>query len=78
VADTVCDPSAKEEIPLLVAVPPDRLTGVPKFAPSILNWTVPLGVPAPGATAVTVAVKFTLCPNPEGLADELTAVVESA
>ena len=43
--------------------------------PSIVNVTVPLGVPAPGATAATVAVNVTDCPNTEGLAEEVTTVV---
>ena len=46
-------------------------TGVP---PS-LKTTVPVGVPVPGAVAVTVAVKVTDWPKTEGLADEVTAVV---
>ena len=40
-----------------------------------LNVTVPLGVPAPGATADTVAVRVTDWPNTDGFTDELTAVV---
>ena len=35
-------------------------TAAPAFTPSIRNWTVPVGVPAPGALAVTVAVKTTV------------------
>ena len=45
-----------------------------KFTPLVLNCTVPVGVPAPGATAVTVALNVTAWPNTEGLAEELTAV----
>jgi hypothetical protein len=36
---------------------------------------VPEGVPEPGALAVTVAVKVTLCPAVEGLLDEVTLVL---
>ena len=43
-------------------------------APSV-KVTVPPGVPTPGATAATVAVKVTVCPNTEGLTVELTAVL---
>ena len=43
------------------------------FAPS-RNVTVPVGVPFPGATLATVAVKVTDWPTSEGLADELTVV----
>ena len=39
-----------------------------------LNVTVPVGVPTPGDTALTVAVNTTDCPNTEGLADEASAV----
>jgi len=47
---------------------------VPKvFAPS-RNVTVPVGVPLPGATLATIAVKVTDWPTSEGLADELTVV----
>jgi hypothetical protein len=49
--------------------------GLPKFEPSILNCTVPLGVPAPGAFAPTVTVKLTLCPNTDGVSDEPTTLV---
>src|SRR5947199_387231 len=41
----------------------------------MLNVTVPVGVPAPGATAATVAVKVTAWPDADGLADEVTVVV---
>ena len=43
-----------------------------------LNWTVPTGVPAPGATAFTCAVKVTACPSSEGLSEDVTAVRVSA
>jgi len=39
-----------------------------------LNCTVPVGVPEPGAVAVTVDVKVIDCPKTEGFVDELTAV----
>ena len=35
------------------------------------NWTVPVAVPAPGATALTVAVKVTVVPL---VTDELLVV----
>jgi len=37
--------------------------------------TVLLGVPAPGLTAATVAVKVTDCPTTDGLTDEVRPVV---
>src|SRR2546422_425197 len=62
----------------LVATPPTNATGAPKSAPSILNCTGPVGVPAPGATALTVAVNVTGWPNNDGFTDEFTAAVVSA
>ena len=56
----------------LVATPLVRFTALPKFVPSITNWTVPVGVPE---VAATVAVKVTLWPNTDELAEELTVVV---
>ena len=38
------------------------------------NSTVPVGMPLAGATAATVAVKVTVCPNTDGLAEELRLV----
>ena len=60
---------------MLVAVPPDRLTGDPKLLPSIANWTVPVRVPEPGANALTVAVNVTDWPKTDELAEEVRAVV---
>jgi len=40
-----------------------------------LKVTVPLGIPAPGAAAATVAVNVTGCPITEGLADEEMVVL---
>ena len=45
----VYEPRASVEMATLVALPPDRVTNPPKLVPSILNWTVPVRVPAPGA-----------------------------
>src|SRR5204863_5692451 len=51
------------------------LVGVP---PSMLNVTVPVRVPAPGDTALTVAVKVTDWPNTDGLNEDASVVVVSA
>ena len=51
---------------------------VPRVLPPSLKVTAPVGVPAPGLFAVTVAVKVTDCPNTDGLAEELTNVVVAA
>src|SRR5207247_1349865 len=48
---------------------------VPRVLEPSLKVTVPVGVPAPGLLAVTVAVKVTDCPDSDGLAGELTGVV---
>lgn len=45
------------------------------MAPSIVKVACPVGVPAPGETAATVAVIDTVCPNTEALDDESTLVV---
>src|SRR5207248_8833652 len=42
------------------------------------NVTVPVGVPAPGATAATVAVKVTAWPVTAGLTDDPRATVVAA
>jgi hypothetical protein len=47
---------------------------VPRVAVPLLKVTVPVGVPVPGAVAVTVAVSVTDWPYTDGLTDELTAV----
>jgi hypothetical protein len=71
---TVCPATDKVLMAVLVATPLlFRLTGVPKFAVSIINCTVPVGVPPPEA-GVTVAVKVTLWPNTDGFTEEVTAV----
>ena len=63
-------------IRLAVAVPPDSVA-VPRslFAVVSTKWTVPVGVPKPGLTAVTVAVNVTPCPYTDGLVNALTVVL---
>ena len=69
-------PTARLEVEK-VAVPPLSVP-VPSVAVPSRKVTVPVGVPAPGAFAVTVAVNVTLWPNTEGLvADETLVVVSS-
>src|SRR5688572_31266336 len=70
----VCDPTVNADV-FIVATPTLKATGAPTGVPLSRNCTVPLGVPAPGATALTVAVKVTACPTTDGLTDEVTAVV---
>jgi hypothetical protein len=77
-AVTVCVPSASVEMLPEVAEPETNVTGEPNALPSIANCTVPVGVPAPGAAAVTFAVKLTVWPYFEGFRLEATVVVELA
>src|SRR5216683_1263267 len=58
----------------IVAWPPLSVPGAPRLLGPILSWTVPVGVPTPGATALTVTVKFTVCPKTEGFGDEVSDV----
>src|SRR5579872_1342995 len=69
-------PTAKAEV-VKVAMPP-IMVPLPTGLPPSRNVTVPVGVPAPGATGDTVAVKVVDWPNAEGLVDEATVVVVSA
>lgn len=55
-----------------------KATGEPRSIPPSLNWTAPAGIPAPGATAETVAVKVTGSPDTVEVSDEVTAVVVEA
>src|SRR5881396_3594389 len=75
---TVCV-SLEEVLPLKFASPPyDALIEWEPTASVLVTnvaWPVPVGVPAPGLFAVTVAVKVTDCPDSDGLAEELTSVV---
>ena len=52
------DPAEREDIAGELPIPPVRDPDPIKVAPS-KNWTVPVGVPAPGTVAFTVAVKMT-------------------
>src|SRR5712691_10846520 len=60
------------------AVPPLSVTALPRLLAPSLNWTVPVGVPAPGETALTVAVKVTLSPDTDGFSDDVTPAVVDA
>src|SRR5438132_2983566 len=52
-----------DRVPLPMTVVPSR------------KFTVPVGVPAPGLTTATVAVKVVDCPKTVGLTDEVRLVV---
>ena len=61
-----------------VACPEVMVTLAARVVAPSVKVTVPLGVPAPGATAATVAMKVTVWPNTDGLGDELTVVLLEA
>src|SRR5437867_3269089 len=60
-----------------VVKPPEvlTLTGLPALLPSIWNWTVPVGVPVPGAVTLMVAVNVNDRPNSDGSVDDVSAVL---
>jgi hypothetical protein len=71
-------PTAKPPMPNEAVMKPPELvtpTGLPALLPSIWNCTVPLGVPAPGAPTLMVAVNVTLWLMIAGLTVDTTAVV---
>ena len=53
---------------------PELKAAVARVAAPSRKVTVPVGVPAPGETALTVAVKVTAWPNTDGFTDEVTVV----
>jgi hypothetical protein len=65
-------PTASAEV-VNVALPELKLA-VPSVKAPSRKVAVPVGVPAPGETALTVAVKVTDCPNSDGFTDEVTVV----
>ena len=68
-------PTARVEVvkvawPLALNVPvPSKVAPSKKFAVPVV------GVPAPGAAALKVAVRVEACPNTDGLVPEITVVV---
>nr|WP_265584949.1 hypothetical protein [Streptomyces sp. S07_1.15] len=58
---------------LTVATPPTRVPV--SVSPSISKSTWPVGVPLPGGTGATVAVKTAVSPKAEGSGAETTVVV---
>jgi hypothetical protein len=67
-------PTARADV-VKVATPAPLSVPAPIGLPPSRKVTVPVGVPAPGATGETVAVNITDWPETEGLTDEVTAVV---
>ena len=68
-----CGPGAREEAANVAT--PALSAPVPSVVAPSLNVTVPVAVPLPGATAATVAVNVTPCPNTDGFAEDVTVVV---
>ncbi len=58
-----------------LAFPPASNATVPRVVAPSLKVTVPEGVPLPGGTAATVAVKVTASPEAEGLSLEVRVTV---
>src|ERR1035438_6292601 len=66
---TVLDPCGRELV-IRVATPlPFSAIESQRATPFVLNKTVPVGIPAPGATAPSAAVKVTSAPGREGLGE---------
>ena len=65
-------PTASEEVANVAL--PELKAAVARVAAPSRKVTVPVGVPAPGETALTVAVKVTAWPNTDGFTDEVTVV----
>lgn len=68
-----CEPTASTEV--LRVADPELSAPVPSVVVPSLKVTVPVGVPAPGASAFTIAVNVTGCPNTEGLVELASDVV---
>src|SRR5438876_418616 len=73
----LCVPTVSDEVAKL-AWPEPLSDAVPRMLAPSLKVTVPVGVPTPRATAATVAVNVTDCPETEGFADVITAVMLTA
>jgi hypothetical protein len=65
-------PTDSDEVEKL-ALPPVSVP-LPILTPPSLKVTLPVGVPTPGATALSVAVNVTVCPNTNGFTDDVTVV----
>ena len=71
------DPKTLRALVLKVATPAARMP-VPMVVRPSKKSTVPVGVPAPGGTAATVAVNVTVWPKTLGLTEEVRVAVVSA
>src|SRR5262245_6267257 len=71
-------PPATAKLVVNVALPPVPTATVPRITFPSLKVTVPVGVPAPGATAATLAEKVTAWPVTAGLTDDPRVSVVAA
>jgi hypothetical protein len=71
--ETFCSVALTSATPACVLSVP-----LPRVAPLSSKATVPVGVPAPGATTPIVAVTVTDCPTTAALAEELSVIVVAA
>src|SRR3954471_291159 len=71
-------PPVAGKLVVIVAVPPVPTATVATTTLPSLKVTRPVGVPTPGATAATVAVKVTAWPVTAGLTDDRRATVDAA
>lgn len=67
-----------ESVAVVKSAAPAMREVVPNGVVPSMNVTVPVGVPAPGATAFTVTVKVTGWPSLEFFGEALIAIVVSA
>jgi hypothetical protein len=70
-------PTERDEVEN-VAIPEMFNVPLPRVVEPSLKVTVPVGVPEPGAFAVTVAVKVIDWPKTEGLAEDATTDVDAS
>jgi hypothetical protein len=72
----VIECAATESVVVLIPATPDPFSiPVPSVVLPSLKVTVPVGVPDPGDTGLTVAVSVTDWPKTEGFTEEVTVVV---
>ena len=70
-------PASSDETAILACPAPFNVP-VPNIVGPISKLTVPVGIPDPGATATTVAMRVTDCPNVDGLGIEAAVASVSA
>ncbi len=67
-------PAINDDV-LIDAVPPALTVLEPSAVPLSKKVTVPVRVPAPGATGLTVAVMVTVCASADGFGEDVRVVV---